>query len=71
MGTVIKYIIYVLIIIALYIVGKGLYTGSITNSTTIGDVAVQIDNGTREIARDTANAVNEAVDDVKQTRQHQ
>lgn len=71
MGTVIKYIIYVLIIIALYIVGKGLYTGSITGSTTVGDVAVQIDNGTREIARDTANAVNEAVDDVRQTRQHQ
>ena len=71
MGTVIKYIIYVLIIIALYIVGKGLYTGSITNSTTVGDVAVQIDNGTRKIAKDTAKAVNEAVDDVKQTRQHQ
>lgn len=71
MGTVIKYIIYVLIIIALYIVGKGLYTGSITGSTTVGDVVTQIDSGTREIAKDTANAVNEAVDDVRQTRQHQ
>lgn len=65
MGTVIKYIVYVLIIIALYIVGRGLYTGSINGSTTVGDVVTQIDSGTREIARDTANAVSDAVDEVK------
>lgn len=71
MGTFIKYVIYLLILIAIYIVGKGLYTGNITSTTTVGDVVTQIDDGTSEIAKDTANAVGNAVGDVTQARQRQ
>ena len=71
MGTFLKYLVYLLIIIALYIFGKGFYDGSINSSTTVGSVAAQVDEGTKNIARETADAVSHAVDEAKQTRQHQ
>ncbi len=71
MGTFLKYVIYVLVIIALYIIAKGVYDGNITSSTTLGEVATQVDDGTRNMAKDAANDVNKAINDVRQTRQHQ
>lgn len=71
MGTVIKYIVYILIIIAVYIIGKGLYTGSITSSTTVGSVVTQVDDGTKNIAEDAVNVIEKTVDDVTQTHQRQ
>lgn len=68
MGTFIRYIIYFLIIIALYIVGKGLYTGSITSSTTVGSVATQIDDGARNMAKNAVEVVSDAADEAMQNR---
>lgn len=71
MGTFLKYLVYVLILIALYVVIKGLYDGNINSSTTIGNAAVQVGEGTKEIAADTVNAVGDVIDDAKQARQRQ
>lgn len=71
MARFFKYLIYVFVIIALYIVGKGVYDGEITSSTTIGEVASQVDNGTKNLAKDAADEVGKAINDVRQTRQHQ
>lgn len=70
MGTFLKYVFYILLIIALYIIGKGFYDGSINSTTPVGTVATQVDEGTKTIARDAADAVSNAVDDARQTRQH-
>ena len=71
MGTFFKYLIYLLVIIALYIVVKGCYDGTINSQTSVGDVASQVTQGTKNIAEDAANAIDKAADEVTQTRQGQ
>lgn len=71
MAKFLKYLIYIFVIIALYIVGKGIYDGDITSSTTIGEVATQVDDGTKNMAIDAAGEVGKAINEVKRTRQRQ
>lgn len=71
MAKFLKYLIYIFVIIALYIIGKGVYDGEITTSTTLGEVANQVDKGTQTLARDAANEAGKAINEVRQTRQHQ
>ena len=65
MGTFLKYLVLILILVALFIVGKGIYDGSITSDTTVGSVANQVDAGAKTMARDAADAVGKAVDKIK------
>ncbi len=58
MGTFLKYMLYVLLIIVLYAVVKGFYDGKINSSTTLGNVVEQVDQETKNIA-------NEAMDEIK------
>ncbi len=71
MAKFLKYLIYIFVIIALYIVGKGIYDGDITSSTTLGEMATQVDDGAKTLARDAANGAGRAINDVRQTHQHQ
>ncbi len=57
MGTFLKYLVYLLIIIALFFIGKGIYDGSINSQTTVGDVATQVSNDTKGLAQDAVNAM--------------
>ena len=57
MGTFLKYLVYLLIIIALFFIGKGTYDGSINSQTTVGDVATQLSNDTKGLAQDAVNAM--------------
>lgn len=66
MGTFLKYLVLILILVALFIVGKGIYDGSITSDTTVGSVANQVDAGAKTMAHDAAEAVGKAVDHVTQ-----
>ena len=36
MGTILKYIFYIALIIIIYLVGKGIFEGSINETTTVG-----------------------------------
>ena len=57
MGTFLKYLIYLLIIIALFFIGKGIYEGTIDSQTTVGEVAKQVSNDTKDLAQDAVNAM--------------
>lgn len=61
MGTFLKYLIYVVLLVVLYVVIKGFYDGNINSSTTLGNVANQVEMETQEIATETSKAVEKAV----------
>lgn len=65
MGTFLKYLFYLVLIIVLYLVGKGIYEGQISEQTTVGQVVDQVDSGAKQIAKDTANVVETAADNYK------
>ena len=37
MGTLLKYIFYIILIIVIYLVGRGIYEGQINETTTVGE----------------------------------
>ena len=51
MGKVIKYLFYLILLIVIYLVGKGVYEGNINQNTTVGSVIKQVDEGGRELAQ--------------------
>lgn len=61
MGTFLKYLIYVVLLVVLYVVIKGFYDGKINSSTTLGNVANQVEMETQEIATETSKAIEKAV----------
>ena len=66
MGTILKYLFYLVLIVVLYLVGRGIYEGQIDKTTTVGEVVNQVDTGAKQMVKDTSNAVENAVDDYKQ-----
>lgn len=65
MGTFLKYLFYLVLIVVVYLVGKGIYEGSINEQTTVGQVVDQVDSGAQNMVKQTGNAVEKAVDDYK------
>ncbi len=65
MGTFLKYLFYLILIIVIYLVGKGIYDGTIDKQTTVGSVVNQVDAGAEQIAKDAGNAIDNAVDSAK------
>lgn len=63
MGTFIKYLFYVILIVVIYLIGKGVYEGKITETTTVGEVSTQVDDGFRNIAAETKAEINKGVQD--------
>ncbi len=65
MGTFLKYLFYLILVIVIYLVGKGIYDGTIDKQTTVGSVVEQVDTGAKQMARDAGDAIDEAVDSAK------
>lgn len=63
MGTFLKYLFYIALIIVIYLVGKGVYEGQINEKTTVGEVVSDVASGTKDIVRSGVNAAGDAVDD--------
>lgn len=63
MGTILKYVFYVALILVVYLVAKGIYTGNINESTTVGQVVSDVGSGTKEIINESIDAAQEAVED--------
>ncbi len=61
MGTFLKYIFYIILIVVIYLVGRGIYEGSINEQTTVGSVVEQVGEGSRQLATDGADAVHKAI----------
>ncbi|MBP3346484.1 MAG: hypothetical protein J6L86_05600 [Alphaproteobacteria bacterium] len=63
MGTFLKYVFYLILIIVIYLVGKGIYDGDITEKTTVGQVVDTVETGAAQMAKDSGNAVKEEIQD--------
>ena len=55
MGTLLKYVIYAILIVVLYLVGKGIYDGAINEQTTVGEVVDQVGEGSKQMAKDSVD----------------
>ena len=64
MGTLLKYVIYAILIIVLYLVGKGIYDGAINEQTTVGEVVDQVGEGSKQMAKDSVEAIDNVVNKV-------
>ena len=65
MGTILKYIFYVALILVIYLVAKGIYDGKITEDTTVAQVGSNIADGTQQLVSDTKKAIDERADKAK------
>ena len=69
MGTLLKNIFYIILIIVIYLVGRGIYEGQINETTTVGEVVSDVGQGTKEIVKKgvdaTVNAAEDATDAAK------
>ena len=61
MGTVIKYVFYLVLIAVVYIVISDIYNGSINKSTTVSEVGTEIKSGAEKMVSDTADGIKDAV----------
>ena len=65
MGTFLKYLFYLVLIIVIYLVGRGIYEGNIDKQTTVGEVVDKVESGSKQMMQDTGDAVENAIDDYK------
>lgn len=64
MGKIITYIIYFLVAVAIYVLIRAAYTGSINSDTTIGQAAEEVKNGSMETIRDIKNEAANTIDNL-------
>ncbi len=50
MKTVVKYIFYLALLVVVYIVAKGVWEGSITDQSTVSQVATDVKDGAQNMA---------------------
>lgn len=66
MGTLLKYLFYIFLIIVIYLLGVGFYKGTIDKDTTVGEVASDVTQGTKEIINDGYETTKSAIEDIKE-----
>ena len=64
MGTLLKYIFYIILIIVIYLVGRGIYEGQINETTTVGEVVSDVGQGTKEIVKKGVDATVNAAEKI-------
>ena len=62
MGTFLKYIFYIILIVVIYLVGRGIYEGSINEQTTVGSVVEQVGEGGKQLATGGATAMHKVME---------
>lgn len=67
MGTILKYLFYIILIIVLYLVGRGIYEGQITETTTVGEVMSEVGAGTKDIVKKGVDVTVDAAGDALNT----
>ena len=65
MGTILKYLFYIALIMLIYILAKDIYDGKINGRTDMNELTSQIETSSRELIREGAQAVKEEMDDSK------
>ncbi len=61
MGSFLKYLLYLIVLIAVYLLGKGIFDGQITTKSTVGQVASNVEEGAGKLVNDGVNAAENAV----------
>lgn len=65
MGTFLKYVFYIVVIVVLYLVARGIYDGSITEKTTVGEVVSDVDTGSKELVKEGYQATKESIENME------
>ena len=63
MGTLLKYLFYLFLIIVIYLLAVGFYEGTINKNTTVGEVAQDVSKGTKEIIKEGYQTTKETMQD--------
>ena len=61
MGTLLKYLFYVLIIAAIYFIGVGFYQGKLTKDSTLGEMTNHVTTNTKQVIENGYNTTKDAV----------
>ncbi len=59
MGTFLKYVFYLALLVIVYIVAKGVWEGNITEQSTVSQVATDVKDGAQNMAEQAVNEVKE------------
>lgn len=62
MGTLLKYLLYALILVVIYLLGVGFYEGTINQDSTVGEVTKDVADGTKQIIRDGYESTKDALE---------
>lgn len=62
MGTLLKYIFYIALILLIYIVAKDIYDGKINQDTTVQEVGESVGTQSKQILKDGVEAVKDVAD---------
>lgn len=65
MGTFLKYVFYIALVLVVYLVAKGIYTGNINEKTTVGQVVSDVETGSKELVKEGVDNVKESIDEYK------
>ena len=64
MGTFLKYVFYVIVIVVVYLTGRGIYAGSINDNSSIGQVVRDVGTGSKELVKDGIDATKKSIDNL-------
>ena len=65
MGKIITYIIYFLVAVAIYVLIRAAFPGSINSNTTIGEAATEVKDGSVQTLKEIKNDASSAIDNLK------
>ena len=65
MGKIITYIIYFLVAVAIYVLIRAAFTGSINSNTPIGEAATEVKDGSVQTLKEIKNDASSAIDNLK------
>lgn len=57
MGTLLKYIFYIIIILLIYLVAKDIYDGKINQDTTVREMGTTLEQQSQKIVKDGVAAI--------------
>ena len=63
MGTLLKYLLYALIIVIIYLLGVGFYEGTFNKDSTVGEVTSDVTLQTKQMIKDGYDKTKDVVSD--------
>lgn len=67
MGTFLKYLFYIVLVVVIYLVGKGVYEGQINEKTTVGEVVRDVEAGTKNMIKEGVAETDNTMENYEKT----